>query len=324
MSERAHLQTRAAEGGDLEELLEICRRRRYPKTVFIEPDQMRDTALDFFEAYFEDLGANPNLLLEVLTENDKVVGYVVVEPRQKESITHQNQTQIGDCYAKRWEHFKMLADRACEIARAAGDEFVVGWNFVDSTETEDWLRRYGFHEELKRAVLPVAKGFRGAEHPEFPVRPATDNDMMFIMRLAANNSPLYCPAKREVDYSKIQMGFVRAYSGLGPRNKKRAPLVMYHRSTGELMGYLIVEPSKVLGRGRKLTLYGYDVAVAPEAPKIGLSRYLCGAAQTLMGGMGGGIFFGDATADNILALNAQRALGFVIDSVRWGYHLENP
>lgn len=320
MSERAQLHVRAAESGDLDDLLEICQRRSYPATVFIEPEQMKETAVDFFRGYFQKPG--PELRLEVLTKGDRVVGYVVVEPRQIESITHQCQTQIGDCYAAEWEHFCHLADRACEIAREVGDLFVVGWNFVSSLETADWLTRYGFHEELKRAVLPVAKDARGPEHPEFPIRPAADNDMTFIMRLVANNSPLYCPAKREVDYSKIQMGFVKAYSALGPRNKKRVPLIMYHRSSGELMGYLIVEPSRVLGRGRRLTLYGYDVAVAPEAPKVGLSRYLCGAAQTLLGRMGGGIFFGDATADNILALNAQRALGFVIDSVRWGHHLE--
>lgn len=284
---------------------------------------MRETALDYFQQFFSGSEQASNLILESLLEGDRVVGYLLAEVRQVESITHQNQTQISDFYACCYEHFQILADRALEIARASGDEFVVGWNFLDSTETTEWLKQYGFHEELRRAVLPVTKGQRGAEHPLYPIRPATVNDMTFIMRLVAGNSPLYCPAQRDVDYSKIQMGFVKAYSSLGPRNKKRVPLVMFHRFNGELMGYIIVEPGKVLGRGRTLTLYGYDVAVAPEAPKIGLSRFLCGAAQTLLGGMGGGVFFGDATADNKLALNAQKALGFEVDSVRWGLHLTN-
>lgn len=120
---------------------------------------------------------------------------------------------------------------------------------------------------------------------------------------------------------KLQQRFVNLYSEMDPNDKTKVPLVLEERSSKELLGYIILEPRRVFVTQGKLILYIYDIAVSDTAHGKGLSRYLCGGGEALLAKMGGGVFFGDISADNVLAVGAQKGLGFQLDSTRWGLRL---
>lgn len=257
-------------------------------------------------------------VFRVLEEAGKVVGFLLLQRHEVESITREKQSLLCDYHAQSWEQFAFLMEQARAFTAQGGDTFLIGWNYSDSRQKAEWLERFGFRRELVRAVKVVPAGCRGYEHPDYRMRPATTNDTTFIMRLVAENSPIYCPAHRDVDIAKVQAGFVNAYSSLGLRNKKKMPLIFEHKESEEPVGYLIVEPGRAVGPDKRLILYIYDIALAPELGRRGLSRALCGAGETLLGGMGGGVYYGDISADNVPALGAQKSIGFEVDSVRWG------
>lgn len=317
------LQLREVRLSDKSSLLKLCNERPYPDSLFMEKEPMRETVAGNLEQFFQSEAAPQELTIRVLEEDGQVCGFIILDVNDQESITKQAQTLICDYHVKSWEQFEYLFQWAAETARDAGGEYLVVSNYSRGGEqNQAWLEKLGFQPELLRVARYIEAGQTGAAHPDYRVRKATDNDMLFIMRLVANNSPIYCPAGREVDRELIQAGFVSAYTSIGPRNKKRVPLILEERATGEPLGYIIVDPGKVIGATKTVTLYIYDIAVAPEAPTRGLSRYLCGGGETLLGRMGGGVFFGDISADNQLAVGAQKGLGFEVDSIRWGLKLQ--
>lgn len=271
------------------------------------------------ETFFSSEVVQPNLIAKVLLEGEDICGFLLLEVNEEESITKQSQTLICDYMASTYSQFECLMQAACAEAGIFGNEYVVVSNYSDCEEQSEWLERFGFHQELLRVARFVEPNHQAAEDPDYRIRRATDNDILFIMRLVAGNSPIYCPANREVDKALIQQGFVNSYTTLSPREKKRVPLVLVDRESDDPVGYIILEPGRVLGGERTLTLYIYDIAVAPEIPRRGLSRFLCGGGEMLLAKMGGGVFYGDISADNDLAVGAQKGLGFTVDSTRWGF-----
>ena len=319
MMEQAPPRLREVQAKDRAALLRLCRERPYPRSLFMGEDDMREVVSKHLDELFGGALKPPNLLAKVLVDGeDEVVGFLLLEVNQVESITKQLQTAMCDYHARDQEEFAILVEGARLEAASRNNEYLVVSNFTDFGERVAWLEACSFRPELLRVARAILAEHGAAEHPNYRVRKAGDNDMLFIMRLVAGHSPIYCPAHRPVDKEKIQQGFLMAYTTISPRDKKRVPLIIEDKTSGEPLGYIILEPGRVLGGDRRLTLYIYDIAVDSEVPVRGLSRYLCGGGEKLLARMGGGVFYGDISADNELALGAQRGLGFEVDSVRWG------
>lgn len=308
---------------DRASVLELCLKRDYPHSTFLGKDQMKKVVSGHLAAFFGSSEHSLKLVAKVLEEQEQIVGFLLLEVNEQESITKQSQTVICDYHAADADQFHQLVRSALEVASENKDEYLIVSNYEDFSARVCWLEEVGFKQEILRVAKVVSPSHQAAEHPNFRIRKATDNDMLFIMRLVADHSPMYCPANRGVDKELVQRGFLQAYTSITPRNKKRVPLILEDKRCKDLAGYIILEPGRVFGEGGALTLYIYDIAIAPEITDKGLSRYLCAGGERLLAQMGGGVLFGDISADNRLAVGAQKGLGFSLDSTRWGRPVVN-
>lgn len=304
---------------DQAQVLELCRSRPFPDTAFRHPEKTRQGALALVEQAFPLLGSDPKTRALGLFEGEQLMAYTLFRTGEIESITREPQTVMGDYYTPEQEQFEALFSESKKVASSAGDHYLVFDLFSDSPQLEPWAQSLGFVPELIRVVRQVTPDHKGASDDRFRVRRAKELELLFIIKLVSQNSPLYRPAGRTIDPAKLQQGFVNSYSSLSARDNKKVPLLIESVEGGQPLGYLIVEPNRV--PGGELTLYIYDIAVLPETRGQGLARYLLGGGESLLARMGGGVFYGDISADNTPAVKTQQALGFSIDSTRYGARL---
>ncbi len=306
---------------DRAQLLEICRRRRYPQTVFQSAEEMRERALAAVESRLEELADSPQAIGLVVESKGEIRGYALAEKNALESITHEPQTVVAEQWGEDPEALAALFDRLADLGRESGDRYLVCYLFADQSEQVPLLERRGYRSELLRVAKPVGPDHNAPSHPNFRIRKANSTDMLFVMSLVAQHSPIYTPAHREGDKILLQQRFVGLYAEMDVNDPRKVPLILEEIRTKEQMGYIILEPRRVFETSGQLILYIYDIAVGESGAGQGLSRYLCGGGEALLARMGGGVFFGDISADNVLAVGAQRGLGFTLDSTRWGLRL---
>ncbi|MFA5506037.1 MAG: hypothetical protein WC314_21290 [Vulcanimicrobiota bacterium] len=312
------LEVRPLRFEDREDLRTFCEQREYPDSVFASPELARRLTLEDFEPAFESVMAQDEIFSLVAVLRGKIVGYVLGRLNETESITQDPQTEIINYSVSAQPVFHMLMAESVRLAREAGDHYLV----CHTTETQErekrWAEAFGLKTELYRTYMTVKAGESFPSHPEYLVRRARDHEMLFVMSVVANHSPAYIPAHRPVDKKAVQAGFVDSYSSIRSNDKKKVPLVLYHKPSGDLLGYMILMPQRLFrGRG-PLAMYMYDIAIGSLGEGKGLSRWLALGSKALMAKMGGGLLFGDVSPENKLALSATLALGSRIDSRRWG------
>lgn len=305
-------------------LMELCRRRSYPESIFLTPEQRRAKVLSVLEEKFEALTSHPRLRGLVVEDDGEPVGYALALANDVEGTTGDLQTDLLDFYTPTPRQFEPLLAHLVEQARADGDAYLISTVYSSQKREAMWLAKAGFRVESLRNCREIAPDNVSPEHPRFRLRRARQTEVFFLMRLVMTHSPLYAPAGRPIDPQQVAVRFLGVYSELNVRDKKRVPLVMVDRQTEEPVAYMILEPKRVEVPQGKLTLYTYDVAVGDEVKGLGLGRYLNYGGMNLMARMGGGVFFGDTPADNTLAQSASEALGFRPDSKRWGLALHPP
>lgn len=315
------MKIRELQPDDRNAILTLCDKRAYPRSQFATVDRMKRIVAEHLNLYFDASERPPELTSRILEVNGEIRGFMTVEANEVESITRQPQTVVCDYHAETAEQFAALMEWATEFAKSFDDDYLVLSHFEDFDDRKPWLEQCGFRPELVRVARTIGPDHQAFEDPDFRVRRANHSEMLFILRLVSSHSPLYRPAHRDVDVELIQQGFLNVYSNITPRSKERVPLVLEEKESGEVVGYIIVQPGRVLGRNGALTLYIYDIAVDPDFPRRGMSRHLCAGGEKLLARMGGGVFYGDISADNKLALGAQKGLGFAVDSMRWGLPL---
>ena len=304
--------------GDLQSYLQL---REYPKSVFAEPDFLKKLTLDAFDQTFEAIFQHQELEALLARDDDKVVGFALFQYHEVESITREKQTVFVDLSCRDQEVFNLLLSRASEMARAKGDPYLVYHTYETQFYERKWAKDFGMQPELLRTYMSVKKGDTVERHPDYILRKAQSHELLFIMKVVSQHSPAYIPANRPVDRKKIQEWFVQAYARLPVTDKKKVPLVLERRSTGDLMGYMILQPQRIFGDKGPVGMYTYDIAIGPNGAGLGLSRYLAEGSKELMEKMGGGFLYGDVSPENRLALSATLALGSKIDSRRWGFKL---
>ncbi len=306
-----------ADRGALEQLSR--ERPAYP-SAFLSPPAL----VDFFvQGIGQALEADPKEVeVWLALREQKLVGYLLLILRTKESITEQLQTQVQDYIAPDFEVMQALLDEAAQSARRVQAEYLVIHLSSAAHREKLWCYRLGFRAELNRVVKSIAAGHSGSVSPQYLARPARANEHLFLLRVNAEYSWAYRPAGRDTDLQAISAGFLDCYINL----KLDAPgmhfIILEEVQSRRQAGYIIlIEYELPPDHGPRLAYYTYDVAVAPEFAGRGLSLYLCGAAESVLGQRGGGLLFGDTSLSNVAAVNGDRQLGFQIDSQRFGLRM---
>lgn len=306
---------------DRVDLLGYLQQREYPKSVFAEPAFLKKLSLDAFEATFGAVFEHEEIEALIARDGNSVVGFTLFQYHEVESITRENQTVFLDLSCKDQDVFNLLVGRAVKMAREKGDPYLVYHTYETQFYERKWAKDFGMHPELLRTYMSVKKGDKVERHPDYILRKAESHELLFIMKVVSQHSPAYIPANRPVDRKQIQEWFVQAYARLKVTDKKKVPLVLERRSTGDLMGYMILQPQRLFAGKGPVGMYTYDIAIGPNGAGLGLSRYLAEGSKELMEKMGGGFLYGDVSPENRLALSATLALGSKIDSRRWGFKL---
>lgn len=311
------LRIRRAEEADFPEVERLCAQKPYWDSLFLSATELREFTLTHLRQNFERLRGNREAVLLVADREQELMGYMLLFLRTRETITQEWQTLIFDTAVPDYATLEEFLPVARRWARRARDSYLVVHLQEENRREQIWYYRLGFRPELNRVVKPVAPGFTGPTHPHYLVRKARNHEHLFIVRVNAEYSALYRPAGRDTDLQTVRKSFLGAYVNLNLQDQGMHYLILEERQTRLPAGYIIlVEHELPMNKG--LAYYTYDVAVAPEFAGRGLSLYLCGAAETLVGDRGGGLLFGDTSLDNRAAVNGDRQLGFQIDSKRWG------
>ena len=321
MIEQSPIEVRPLRLDDQDMLTDFCHRREYPESSFASSELLKQSALAAVSNSLDELVSIDKAHALVAQDGDRIVGYSICQTETIESITRERQTLVADFAAETESAFQELIRAQGELGKSRGDKYLVVYFFESQTMESQWARDYGLHEELVRYFLSASPDEVFDEHPGYKFRKAKEQDLLFIMNVVATHSPAYVPANREVDELRIRQAFLGAYTDLGTQNKKRVPMVLESRATGELAGYIIVEPQRMYGDSGPLGLYVYDISVAAKPKEKGLGLYLLRGSQKLLTKMGGGFLFGDVSADNHRGLRAFGKIGCRIDSRRWGLAL---
>jgi ribosomal protein S18 acetylase RimI-like enzyme len=319
MSDPVKYFVRPARLSDRPELVRLCRERTFHELLVAGAEQQREVALELLETKFESALEDDELRALVITpeENgESLVGYALLNIHCRESITGEAQTQITACTVSNFEMAQAIVNRSVEIAKEVEDLFLV-INLAEAAKKEQmWFYRLGFRVELVRGVKVVPAGRKGPTSPHYNIRSGLPRDLPFICRVNAAYSASYLPYGRDVDARTIEAGFLIYYSQLRIRSSDWHYFIIEEVSSGKPAGYVIYQPYPQLKEPN--SVYTYDIAVAPEFQGRGLSLYLCGVGETLLGEGGGGLIIGDTSPHNVAALNMDRALGGITDTKRWG------
>jgi histone H3/H4/GNAT superfamily N-acetyltransferase len=302
-----------------EEFLEVealCRGKTFFESAFFQGlEPLREFMLANLRQNLSMVGRDPGGTCLVARQQGRLVGYMVLMFHTQESITQEFQTLVHDFAAPNFEVLQALVLEARRRTVETEDAFLVAHLQPQAQKEQIWFYRLGFRPELNRVVKRIAPGYRGPSSPRYRARAARKMEHMFIVRVNAEYSGLYRPAGRDTDLQAIRAGFLGCYFNLNMADKGTHYVILEEVESRRPAGYIIlVEHQLPMDQG----VYTYDVAVAPEFAGRGLSLYLCGAAETLLGQAGGGLIFGDTSLDNLGAVNGDRQLGFGIDSRRWG------
>ena len=301
---------------DFPVLESMCRGKHYFDSEFMPAPQLREFTLGHFQTLFESAFTSDQGHLIVAEQDDKPVGYAILMLHTVESITQEPQTLFFDWFAPTFGIWEALIGEARRLTRQAEDHYLVVHLQEPAKKEQLWAYRLGFRAELNRVVRHIAPGHRGPRSNRYVARPARESEHLFIIRVNAEYSAVYRPAGRDVDLQTVQAGFLGCYVAMDMHDKDRRYIILEDTEKHVQAGYIIlIEHQLPID---KPAFYTYDVAVAPEYMGRGLSLYLCGAAEDLLGDMGGGLIFGDTSLDNIGAVNGDRQLGFIVDSKRWG------
>lgn len=309
------------EAEDRTPLLDFLQCRQFPKSVFADPSELKKITLGAFDETFNTTLEQEDFAALIAREGNQIVGFSLFRFHEVESITREKQTLLLDVACTEQDVFNKLVRETSRQAKEKGDPYLVYHTYETQFHERKWAKDFGFHPELLRTYMSVKKGETFPSHPDYYLRKAKSHEILFIMNVVSQHSPAYIPANRPIDKKKIRVWFVQSYANLKVTDKKKVPLVLAQRSTGDLMGYMILQPRRIFGDKGPVGMYTYDIAIGSNGAGRGLSRWMAEGSKQLMSQMGGGFLYGDVSPENRLALSATLALGSKIDSRRWGIKL---
>lgn len=306
---------RSARPDDLPSLEALKRATSYPGSLFFDEKSYFEVALKRLRDCLPRLKELPEWRVLVVLEDGEIRGYLVFVVDEEHGVTHQLEAHILDFAVFSFEALEALVARLRRIATAFENEYSVVDLPPSDKRLQMWFFRCGFRPEQNRVAKKFCKGHQGAASPEFPVRPARQEDLPRILEIRAAYSHAYLPAGRDMDLEALEFRYQLTYLALDLDGADGSHyLVMEDASSGACAGFIFIQPGPLLGKTP--SYYIYDIAVAPEYGGRGLSRYLTGAAETLAG-QEGALIYGDGTLGTSTLTSWHRQVGLTVDTVRF-------
>lgn len=311
------IEVRFSEPACFSDLLRLCESKPYYDSIFLDAEGLRRLTTQTLRDNLGRLAEIPHVKILVAYQDGVPAGYLVLAQGIRESITQEMQTLIFDFFAPGFSLLEPLVRSAVEQTRCQGDEWLVVNILAPAKKEQLWFYRTGFRAELNRTVKKIPPGFRGPSSERYRARAATTNDMMFILRVNAQHCASYRPHGRDTDPQKVRAVFLSTYGSLDIHDPSWRFLILEDTVENRPAAYLILTEEALPVPGMR-GFYTYDVAAAPEYYGRGLSLYLAGAGETVVGEAGGGFLYGDSNPTNLAVVNGDRTLGYLLDSQRWG------
>jgi hypothetical protein len=303
---------RLAEAEDLPKLETLKLQMSYPGSVFYDEETFYQTALERLRECLPRMEDFPDLRLLVLTDDGELVGYLMFEIDHEHGVTHQLQAQILDYAAFSFDALDALTSRAGKIVEAFENEYLVVELAAADKRQQLWFYRCAFRAEQQRVVKHIPRGHQGSSSPDFRVRAAGSEDLPFILEVHSAYSHAYLPGGRDTDLETLEFRFQLTYLGLDMSQDDGSFYFIFEEvSSGTSAGYLFIKEGPVFDSQR--SYYIYDVAIAPDFAGRGLSLYLRGAAETLVG-QEGGLLYGDGSLGTATIASWHAQLGYQVDS----------
>lgn len=242
-----------------------------------------------------------------------LTGFLVLKKHLTRGITGDRESVIYDFFALQLPEQKSLLECAAEAARGYASQFLTIEIAPHEKHRRDLLEGLGYRLESHRISVATAD-CRTPEGSPYAVRLAEPQDHFSIAVL--NSMMLEHTLCAERDYDLSELTFRSMEAIFHQLNRQDAGCLALVLTRGqELVGHLLLE---LMGQ----TGYIYDLAIAREHWGGTAVRHIMRAGSQLLFQRNIPLFVGDVSASNLRALQfARRALGFSVDSQRFGRRL---
>lgn len=296
---------RLAREEDFPHLERLRRDRAYFPSVFQDEEEFYQQALQRLRR-----AAQEGEWRVVVALDHQPVGYLLLALDDEHGVTHQRQTVALDFAVPSFNVLKALVTKSVKIAAAYENEFLIADLPAADQRSQLWFYRCGFRGEQNRAALRFPRGHQGPSSPDYRLRSALREDLLFILKTHSAYTSAYVPGHRQVDLAEVELRYQLTYLTLD----LSTVFILDEVSSGRPVGYMIVQAGPS-ARGEP-SFYLYDVAVAPAFAGRGLSRYLIGAAESLVGKQGG-VLYGDGSLGTRTIASWHAQMGYEVDSIRF-------
>jgi RimJ/RimL family protein N-acetyltransferase len=301
---------RLATPTDLEGILRLAERKAYS----LWPSQVpEETGLAFLRGLRDSDTWTSEYDLFVTDQAQEITGFLVLKKPLVRSITGDRESTICDFFAPEVDLQKRLLECAGEAARKGESQFLTTELSPDDSRRRALLESLGFQLESHRISVATAECRFPAESP-YAVRPVGQDDAFLIAVLNSTMLSHTLSAGRDYDLSELTFQSMAAtMEQVNRQDEYSAGLAL--TLDQEMVGHLLLNIHDRMG-------YIYDLALAQEHWGGTAVRHLMRAGSRLLFERNIPLFVGDVSASNRRALVvAQRALGFTVDSQRYGLKL---
>jgi len=316
------IEVRQADPACYSDLEQLCQNKPYYDSIFLDAEGLRKLTSQTLKDNLTRLPELENVRVLVAFQEGKAVGYLVLVLHTLETITQELQTLVFDFYAPGYAVLEPLIQAARQLTQEQKDDWLVVHILAPAKKEQLWFYRLGFRAELNRTVKKIPPGYQGPSSERYRARAAQPQDQLFILRVNAEHAASYRPHGRDTDPQKVRAVFLSTYGSLDMRDPGWRFIILEDVVERKPAAYLILTEENLPVPGQR-GFYTYDVAAAPEYYGRGLSLYLAGAGESVVGEAGGGFLYGDSNPTNLAVVNGDRTLGYLLDSQRWGLDCRN-
>jgi hypothetical protein len=313
---------------DLSEIIRFLDDRSYFSGYigFEKPEVVRPFIVKSYRDNLEIFKKPDDFPIFIAQEPDssKIIGYMFLINGVVETITDDKQTVIYDFCVRDCPQKTEIMDRFLaqtgEVVRKFGYDYVTTEIRPEEIEKESYFASRGFHIEMNRIVKQVGKyTFEGPRHERFLVRPAVEEDRMFILLLNAENSTFLIPSGRESKTDEIRALYFGTYAVMDfEENPTMKVLIAEDRLKHRSAGYIMLKMESVDIVTGRLLAYLYDISIQKDYWGTVVSQRLTKEAENWLSERNIQYLIGDTSESNPRPLiTALKTLRFKLFSRRW-------
>lgn len=319
--EKPSYKVRKAAPADLPKLEALKMATDYPGSLFLDEEEYYELALRRLRIFLKSPEELPDWRLLVLLHEGEPSGYLFFEVDIEHGVTHQLEAHILDYAVSSFDALNALMTRTRKIVVAFENEYMVSDLPAQDKRIQLWFYRCGFRAEQTRVVKRLRRGHQGVSSTAYRLRAAVPDDLNFVLEVHSAYSHAYLPGGRDMDLGDLEMRYQLIYLSLDLDGSDGSQyLIMEEVMSGARVGYIFLQPGPVYGK--TASHYVYDTAIAPAFAGRGLSQYLKGGAETLVG-QEGGLLYGDGSLGTPVLASWHAQMGYTVDTIRFANDCRN-